>query len=111
MVVNDDEHHDMDAPNLDIEGEPPGPLHLMDPNRLFLKNTMRPGVLVHRLPNVHISCICRSLVSGSGGASAAQVPEQLVVTVTTMFRPGLSPPRRPSRLSRLPGAARNPAAA
>ena len=35
--MNDDEHHDMDAPNLDIEGEPPGPLHLMDPNRLFLE--------------------------------------------------------------------------
>jgi hypothetical protein len=35
LLVNDDEHHDMDAPNLDIEGEPPGPLHLMDPNRLF----------------------------------------------------------------------------
>lgn len=28
----------MDAPNLDIEGEPPGPLHLMDPNRLFLED-------------------------------------------------------------------------
>jgi hypothetical protein len=36
--VNDDEHHDMDAPNLDIEGEPRGPLHLMDPNRLFLED-------------------------------------------------------------------------
>ena len=27
----------MDAPNLNIESEPPGPLHLMDSNRLFLE--------------------------------------------------------------------------
>jgi hypothetical protein len=35
--VNDDEHHE-DTPNLDIEDEPRGPLHLMDPNRIFLED-------------------------------------------------------------------------